>query len=50
MSQFVEKLKVNFEFRNSLNISTSTMSTCAWNMQRLEINLLKKLVHRVGWH
>ena len=26
MSQFVEKLKVNFEFRNSLNISTSTSS------------------------
>ena len=25
MSQFVEKLKVNFEFRNSLNISTATV-------------------------
>ena len=32
MSQFVEKLKVNFEFRNNLNISTATV---CWEMMQI---------------
>ena len=32
MSQFVEKLKVNFEFRNSLNISTATLFTVSYSL------------------